>query len=142
MSKNLFCLCAFTLTLMTFTIGCGADINHEGLKVQGNITLDGEPIQTGAIAFIPIGKGIAAGATISQGQYLVESTKGPIAGEYKVEIDSTQPTGKKIPDSVGNGSSDEYANIIPEIYNRKTELKVIIEQDRDNKHNFALFSKK
>jgi hypothetical protein len=42
-------------------------------------------------SFMPTGKGVAAGATIADGRYVVEGARGPTPGEYRVEIRASAP---------------------------------------------------
>ncbi|WP_339726810.1 hypothetical protein [uncultured Gimesia sp.] len=137
--RNLFCL-ALSLVLI-LSSGCGSDNSVQGLELKGAVTLDGVPLPTGAITFIPVGQGTSVGATITQGTYQIDSTKGALAGEYKVEIDSSQPTGKKVQSSIGETVEEEFMNLIPEKYNRKSVLKVLITAEGDHIHDFELKSK-
>ena len=131
---------ALAMLAICLLIGCGGD-DIPRVEVRGEVTLDGEPLKTGAITFIPTGKGPSAGTTIQDGAYVVDAAKGPSPGEYKVEIDSSQPTGKKVVGTDGETMEDEYENVIPAKYNRQTTLKVVLEPDGDNEHNFPLKSK-
>ncbi|QDV52231.1 peptidase associated/transthyretin-like domain-containing protein [Gimesia fumaroli] len=129
---------SFFLILST---GCGSADRVQGLEIKGSVTLEGEPLPSGAITLIPEGPGTSVGTTITDGTYLIDSSGGALAGEYRVEIDSSQSTGKKIKSSVGETLEEEFKNIIPEKYNRKSILKVIITQDGDHVHDFELASK-
>ena len=61
--------------------------------VQGTITLDGQPIELGAISFIPVdGKSPTTGGPISNGHYSVPNV--PVA-EMKVAISGSRVVGKK-----------------------------------------------
>jgi len=62
-------------------------------------------------------------------------------GEYWVEIDSSHPSRKKVQSTIGENLEEEYITIIPENDNRKTTLKVSIQQDGNNNHDLKLNSK-
>tara|TARA_R110002095_G_scaffold42912_6_gene39130 strand:- start:1432 stop:1872 length:441 start_codon:yes stop_codon:yes gene_type:complete len=135
--KNLFSLCLFSLLVIVLSACFSSNNDHGKVTIAGTVSVDGEPLDTGLITLIPVGKGVAAGGEIVEGLYQIKSSAGLIPGEYKVEIDSKKPTGKKVPETIGTGMIDEYASVIPENYNRNTELKVQI-QPGDNQHDFTL----
>ncbi|WP_299465249.1 hypothetical protein [uncultured Gimesia sp.] len=139
--KRLLCLCVFSLLVITLPACSSSSSGNGKVAIAGTVSVNGEPLDTGLITFIPVGKGVAAGGKIVEGLYQIESSAGLFPGEYKVEIDSKKPTGKKVPETIGTGMIDEYASVIPENYNRKTELKVQI-QPADNKHDFTLVTGK
>lgn len=135
--KSLLCLCVFSLLVITLPACFSSSSSNGKVGITGTVSVDGKPLDKGLITFIPVEKGVAAGGEIVDGLYQIESSGGLSPGEYKVEIDSQKPTGKKVPETIGTGMIDEYASVIPEKYNRKTELKVQI-QPSDNKHDFTL----
>ncbi len=124
-------LCSALLIL----VGCTNEKAFERTQVEGMVTLNGSPIEQGVITFIPAGKGATAGANIKAGKFVIPKEKGPSPGNYRVEIDSSVPTGNKILDTDGETMVDEYANPIPPQFNRLTELKVTLK----NGNNQQLF---
>jgi len=110
------------------------------VEVTGKVTFDGEALESGSITLIPLGEGTSAGATISGGKYVVDRAKGPSPGEYKVEIYSSRPTGKKVAGTDGETMEDEYVNVIPPTYNVQTELRIVLKPDGVNEHDFELKS--
>lgn len=136
---SLFNLSLFILLILSS--GCGSGDRVQGLEIKGTVTLEAVPLPSGAITLIPIGPGTPVGTTITDGKYLIDSSDGAQAGEYRVEIDSSQSTGKKVQSSVGEAFEEEFKNVIPEKYNRKSILKVLITQDGDHVHDFELTSK-
>lgn len=127
--------------LLTLSSGCGSDGNKPGVELKGSVTLDGTPLSTGAITFIPINQGTSVGATITEGAYLIPAAQGAQAGEYRVEIDSSQPTGKQIQSAIGDSLEAEFINVIPEQFNRNSTLKVIVKPEGDHIHDFEIKSK-
>tara|TARA_R110002095_G_scaffold7891_1_gene13736 strand:+ start:20 stop:451 length:432 start_codon:yes stop_codon:yes gene_type:complete len=136
--KNMCSLLVATLCLIALATGCSSGDSVERIKVQGKVSLDGEPLKSGSITFLPINNGISTGASIVDGEYFIDSKDGATEGEYKVEIDLSQPSGKKVPGFVEGSLEDEYVNVIPEVYNRKTTLRVMIKNGDENKHDFDL----
>ena len=123
--------------LLLAVAGCGSG-GPPRLRVVGAVTLDGQPLADGAISFLPAGKGVAAGATIAGGRYVVEGAKGPTPGEYRVEIRASAPSGKQVKDSFGQASISEMESIIPARYNDKTTLRAEITAAGSNQFDYSL----
>jgi len=66
------------------------------------VTLDGQPVETGSIAFRPKGqtKGPSAGGTIQDGAYSIDRAQGPVVGTMRVEINATRKTGRPGPEGL------------------------------------------
>jgi hypothetical protein len=85
---NLTCLAAFPALI---AIGCGGPYNA---SVTGEVVLDGQPVPTGGIAFIPTAGGPTAYAQVdSSGHYEVRTgnEEGLPAGNYGVTVVSREP---------------------------------------------------
>lgn len=68
--------------------GCGGGDGLERASVTGKVTLDGKPLERGAIQFIPTGgdsRGAAWGE-IAAGSYTIPAADGPAPGAYDVAI--------------------------------------------------------
>ncbi len=106
------------LGLIPLLVGCG---DNGRPTVQGAVTLDGKPVDTGSIAFRAVdGKSPTVGAFISRGRFRQQVP----AGSMRVEITSSVRVGKKMAKSL-DGSPIEIDVIeeqIPEHYNRKSTL--------------------
>jgi hypothetical protein len=119
--------------LLVFVAGCGPKASpFPTARVSGAITLDGAPIESGSINFMPEGASQSrpTATEFKSGQY--ELADAPI-GKVRVTINSSRPTGKMVP-----GSSEpipELENIIPEAY--RQGIVVDIAGDND-KLDFAL----
>jgi hypothetical protein len=77
------------------TAGCGGAYNA---KVGGNVTLDGSPVPTGTVSFLPTAGGPPAYARIdSSGNYTVRTGReeGLPAGEYAVSVVANEPPAVK-----------------------------------------------
>ena len=113
--------------------GCGT----KRPVVEGLVTLDGVPIAAGAIRLVPAdGKGPTAGGGIMVGRYRLETS----AGLKKVWITFAQKAGTKVldPEAMGSGQMiDRYVESVPDRYNTKTELEIMIKPGL-NKHDFTL----
>jgi hypothetical protein len=91
--------------------------------VEGVVTLDGEPVGSGAIAFRPLdGKAPTTGAFITRGKF---SQQVPV-GAMRAEITSPRNAGKrKVPSYNGTPIEIEITmEGIPEQYNTKSGLVI------------------
>jgi hypothetical protein len=131
----------YSLLSVTLIVGCSSAGSDQKQEVRGTVSLNGTPIATGAITLIPVSQGTSAGTTISDGKYVIDSENGVLPGEYRVEIDSSQPSGKKIRSTVGETMQDEMINVIPEKFNRNSTLKIVIKKAGQNQHDFELQSR-
>lgn len=110
-------LCLLGLFLLGALVGCG----DGKAVVNGTVTLDGEKVPDGAVAFVKSdGGSVREGAVIKDGQFQCRMPP----GTYKVEL-----TGKKVlrvEKRKGFDGKDEEVEItderFPEWYNTKTEL--------------------
>jgi hypothetical protein len=146
----LFCSAALTLMplLAAMLAGCGSDSPR--VAVEGQVTLDGHPLPSGQIAFIPLGAASAptAGATIEQGRYQIAADGGPFPGEHRVEIRAFRGTGKKVWDGMGDERAppsqkryvEELEQYIPRNYNDESTLRVTIRGPKADRHDFPLRS--
>lgn len=111
------CLTLGTL-IMTAIIGCG----RGGLPmadVHGEVKFDGQPIETGSIAFHPDdGIGPSTGGEIKNGQYAVRVPP----GMKTIEIRGSKRTGTRKPTPENPVEEPIYMEFIPPIYNIQTTL--------------------
>ncbi len=123
---------AFATGLLAVAVlpGCGgSDVDRVG--VSGTVTLDGQPLESGAILFLPKGEGPSAGTQIENGRFSIARSDGPSPGEYRAEIRSFRDTGEMIPDDDFPGQLTEVRQqIIPARYNESSELEVTFSADR------------
>jgi hypothetical protein len=89
-------------------------------QVSGTVKVDGIPIESGAITFLPVdGKTATAGGIIKNGAY---SVKVPV-GAMKVSISAPKVIGeKKIYNTPNSPVMPITKEALPEKYNEKTEL--------------------
>jgi len=77
------------LLLVTAT-GCGTGRDTAAATASGVVTIEGEPLSGGTVAFSPVGRGSSAfGRISSDGTYTVETdaqTLGLATGDYQVAI--------------------------------------------------------
>jgi len=113
--------------------GCAKPSGNSLIVVKGTVTLDGVPLTSGKIVFIPIPnqKGLPpASATISGGSF----TGKTLAGKMRVEIRSPQP----VPGTKNTTGEPLNEEIIPESYNVQSALTVDVSPTEPNDFKFAL----
>ena len=82
----------FLSTLILTTCGCSG--KDYAIKVEGVVTLDGNPLAGATVSFLPVGVGrSASGRTDQDGKFMLstyQTDDGALAGSYKVIVVSTQ----------------------------------------------------
>lgn len=138
---NFRCAYGFLVMFLCFCFllpGCGSGNTPERATIQGQVTFDGEPVESGSIQFVPepgvVGKPVAT--QISQGKYELPADKGPAVGKNKVIIQAMKKTGKQVKDIMGE-MVEQQKEFIPSIYNEESELFVEIKPG-SNTEDFSL----
>jgi hypothetical protein len=116
--------------------------------VRGTVTFDGTPLKEGQISFVPLDPklGPTEGAVIVDGEYQIDAPRGPVAGEYQIQIAAFRKTGKKTWDGMGDEQApanqknyvEEVAAYIPARYNAVSELRATIKAGEVNRCDFDL----
>jgi hypothetical protein len=130
--------------VVAMAAGCGEgprdDLPRE--PVSGRVTLDGTPVTSGTIQFIPDGHGdrptSAASAEIVAGNYSIARAGGPVPGPYKVIISGSQVPGVAAPAEPPGSTSPLAPELIPAEYNAKTKLTVEVKAGGPNAFPFDL----
>jgi len=123
--------------VISFLAGCGGGAEGpQRATVQGKVTFDGEPLESGFIEFIP-DSGVNAAPvklTISSGSYDTASDpmddRGIPLGNHTVVVRSWKETGQEVKNEMGE-MEQEVVQIIPEKYNTSTELKAEVTAETD-----------
>ena len=128
----------FLVIVMAVT-GCGR--NPLGrLAISGKVTLNGQPLEQGNIAFEPTNRqtGVASGTNIVDGSYSIPTEKGLPPGKYIVRIYSAvrPKTGPSGDAPGGSGDIGPAVQIIPPEYNTRSEKSVEVTSKDDNEFNF------
>jgi len=114
------------------------------MRVWGEVTLDGKPIDEGGIIFTPIDstQGGSFGGDIKAGKYDLPAAQGPIAGgKYRVEISALRPVGKPLVNIIEPGGPplQSSENYVPKRYNANSILTASISDDASkNEFDFKL----
>lgn len=128
---------------LVWLVCCGC--SQSGTQaISGSVTLDGAPLATGEIEFVPAAKtgGPLVGGSIEQGKYGIAAVAQGLktGGVYAVRITSLQGRGRFVLDPNSPGRKREaLENVIPTCYNEVTQLSVTISPGQAT-HDFALKS--
>jgi hypothetical protein len=121
------------------SLGC-REAKVDSYAVHGRVEWNGQPLPSGLIRFNSDDGMRGAQGEIQNGEFHVESS-GLTAGNYKVAIESYQPTGRKIRDADAPSQAiDELKQFIPAKYNTQTELLQQLPVTEDQPIIFSLKS--
>lgn len=131
-------LALFVCLVLGASLGCSPSTSAPDMQiVEGTVTFDGKPIETGRILFRQTeGDGRAYSTEIVEGSYKLEVKQGP----SEVTITASRLIPGKFDNS--NGTPEQMGEMyIPARYNRKTELNALVTPDGKNQFAFDLVSK-
>jgi hypothetical protein len=113
--------------------GCSGE--RKLVTVSGTVTLDGEPVESGAILFVPVdGQAQTTGGEIRHGRYSVQVPPGAM----KVSLSAPKVVGrKKIYPTPNSPEMPVTVEALPARYNEQTELTIEVTQ-RGNRQDFRL----
>jgi hypothetical protein len=122
--------------------GCGNAGNHA--KIHGNVKLDGKPLSTGSIRFIPMSgtAGAITGGDIKDGRYEIGLAKGPAIGRNRVEVQAMRPTGKRMHNQMlpPDQTAEVFESAVAPRFNAESTLEAVV-QPGDNSADFEVESK-
>jgi hypothetical protein len=128
--------------------GCwGSEDDLPREPVAGTVTLDGQPVATGTIRFIPTrpdssGFAVERGDSINNGKFSISRDVGLVPGTYRVSINSVNTTGERPKADVGPGRVPRAAwELIPFKYNAQSTLSVDVPEGGITDLRFDLRSK-
>jgi len=126
--------------------GCGGGTadGFDRQSVSGEVVFAGKPLPHGYIQFQPTSEnGVAAGGSITDGKFSIPKPEGPVAGDYKVLISSSEAaTGDAGGDLPAPGAPTKpKPEPIPAKYNSASTLTQKIESGGENKFTFTLDAK-
>jgi len=148
MSRAAWCcellIAAFMVTVFA---GCGrGELPRQ--EVEGAVLINGRPMKTGMIRFVPDSstKAPAAVGSIVDGFYVMDKKSGPVAGKYRIEIEGQIDAPIEIDDEAAYAAAFDKskqhplpAQPVPAKYNRNSELTAEVSAgDAANKFDFDL----
>jgi len=117
-------------------LGCGRGASGARCAVEGTVTLNGNPVDGGKILLLPADAGsVKAHGDIVDGKFSLDTTNGPNAGKYRIEIVWYKKTGKK----VTNDASviDETLQVVPANYSAASMTYIEVKPEK-NTHAFDM----
>lgn len=119
----------YALVAIVLLAGCGSS-GPRRQAIRGNVQVDGDAIEQGAITFVPTGdhQGPAALGIIEDGNYAFTSKSGPFPGTHKVhiDVDTLEGAGAATP---GGGPKAQLTNAAAGAGGGATASKVHFEVD-------------
>ena len=133
------CVRTVVLGLLVLSLPLLAGCDNGPSVVSGKVTVDGTPVKTGAITFVPAnGDGPTAAGTIKDGAYSAEV----FPGAKKVEITGYEIVGKVPAYGDPKGPMKNVTKaVVPEKYNLHSNLTAEIVEGTNENLNFELTSK-
>jgi hypothetical protein len=114
--------------------GCGRKgyTGDQRFPLSGKVTVNGQPMELGVIAFIPQGdKARVSGGPIRGGAYSIPEEMGANAGTYSVTIHWNKMTGKKIPNPLDRTQMiDELEEGLPPKYHKNSVLTAQVSAEK------------
>ena len=127
--------------LLVAMVAAGCSRVPRRLALEGRVTVDGVPLESGAMAWIPTEQtgGPTCGGSITAGRFSIPAPEGARVGEYRVEITASRP-GDRADSMSLDGLSMGYPMIqyLPARYNAKSELVAIVRSSGKNVYTFEL----
>jgi hypothetical protein len=122
--------------------GCGAT-GPRREHVIGEVTLNGDPLPSGRIRFLPTDGGkIQATAGVQQGKFELPVDEGLPAGDYRVEIEGDIDLGFPIDDDIAYAKLNKKVPApkppVPAAFNRNSTLTATVIPGRTNPLDFPL----
>jgi hypothetical protein len=131
------CIGYCLLCCCILTAACNKKSNRS--TVSGSVTLDGQPLKSGVIRFVPVdGATATADSMVTDGKF---SASVP-PGEKKVSISAPKVTGtRRMYETPDSPTIDVTEELLPKRYNAQSELTLKVESGAQSK-DFALQSGK
>lgn len=132
--------------LLAVVFGCGQGNPLGRQAVNGQVTLDGAPLDQGTVSFSPESKGsVGGGATVKNGEFSIPAAQGLPPGKYVVRINSTvrNPAAKAKLSSVPtpNDAAGPGIERVAPAFNRASKILVEVVAGHSAEFSFAAKSK-
>ena len=131
--------------LVAWISGCGsASDNLPREPVSGGVTIDGKPLKSGIVSFVPTDpNGLTqANVAVIEGKYSVPKEQGLVPGKYDVKVSTADAQEKQESTDISNdmpGMPPARAKeAIPPMYNTNTKLSAEVKAGVPNDFQFAL----
>jgi len=129
----------FAVMIAVATVGCGGGGPPSGrLPISGDVTLDGQPLDQGAIQFEPFDKTskLNAGGVITNGKFQIATEQGLPPGKYKVVINSVPKDTRKAEDIMNNPGEPPAERIAAKYNTESAEVVEVVGGGKKNQFSF------
>ena len=128
--------------LIGLAVGCGPADGLNRQAMSGTVTVDGQPLTSGAILFEPETEqsGTAVGSTIRQGTFLITRDQGAVPGTYRVRVYASSRTQAPLAKGQTERTPRPMVERLPARYNTQSRLRAEVVARRGNKYVFDLIS--
>ncbi|MCA1685447.1 MAG: hypothetical protein LC745_05575 [Planctomycetia bacterium] len=127
--------------------GCGGGDNLPREAVSGTVAVEGKPLKTGLITFLPDSPDVTTqgGGNVIEGKYTIPRDQGLVPGKYKVVVSSPEDKPAEITDKAFNNNAPGMPptlpkEVIPAQYNDKTLLTAEVTAGGKNVFEFNLIT--
>ena len=130
------------LCLAALVAGCGSDpLGRKALS--GKVTLDGAPLDKGAIEFHPQDGGVQSGGLIEGGRYSIAAKDGTTPGKYLVRLYDTYDTPPLPPGHMpGDDLPKPPKPKVPAEWNSASQKTIDVNKEGPFEFNFDVVTKK
>lgn len=135
-APSVYALIAFTLFALSLPACNQEQELPPTFPASGEVTLDGDPMPEGEIAFVNVSEGVRDMLPINNGKFEGEV----LPGERKVEIRAYRVEKANV-EMYGDDAPDSRINYIPAKYNDNSDLTATITDSGPNEFNFEVSSK-
>ena len=131
----------FAAILLLGAIAVGCSRVPRRFALEGQVTVDGAPLESGSMAWIPTGQtgGPTCGGSITRGRFAIPAPEGAREGQYRVEITASRQSERA--DSLGlDGMTTAHSVIqyLPARYNSESDLVATVIRSGKNLYTFEL----
>lgn len=128
--------------LSILLLGCSKSDMPRG-AITGNVTVGGQPLQSGRILFLPCdgNKGPTVTIPVVNGMYVAAKQEGPLVGPQRVEVEADVNLGFPLDDEESfarRGGLPLPQQWIPPQFNRDSQLKTDIAAKKANVFDIAI----
>lgn len=122
--------------------GCGGSDAARRVAVEGAVTLDGKPLDGVTIRFVPKRSGQGAAAVVVDGQFQLDATAGPTAGEHLIVFSPPTPELPQAIAAMQAGQRDPLnARTVPLLYQTPGQLQATVTETGNQPLHFELSSR-
>ena len=146
-SFSVLAICGIIWIAALSSVGCSNNSSGR-FEVQGEISLNGTPVEAGTISFSPQGenKDSRAAMPFQGGRYEIPVEKGLVPGKYLVQIFAEPVESESIPPeqlimNEGRTNFRPPVQPIPAKFNTKSDQIVEVTADGENEFNFPIKTK-